>query len=172
MTEMMIQNNTTHIKICGKTFQRYLKNIKLDQSTGCYNYTGSNDDRGYGRIRIGGGVRIKTHRLAILLDGRDLPKDMYACHTCDNPSCVNPKHLFVGTHTDNMNDMVVKGRCKSTSPYTNKTHCKQGHEFNEENTYHPHRNKNHRVCKTCRRLSYNRNIEKRRAYDRLRSQRI
>lgn len=67
-------------------------------------------------------------------------------HTCDTPSCVNPDHLTTGTRADNMHDMYRRGR----SYAQNQTHCKQGHEFTEENTKLTIRQ---RICLTCKRVT-------------------
>ena len=64
---------------------------------------------GYGLVKFNGG-HISAHRLAWLLDGRELPDDMQALHSCDNTICVEVRHLFLGTHIDNMHDRERKGR--------------------------------------------------------------
>lgn len=76
--------------------------------TGCYWWT-SVIVQGYGHIRKNG-KWVKAHRVSYELNKGKIPKGMNVCHTCDNPMCVNPDHLFLGTQKDNMHDKVKKGR--------------------------------------------------------------
>ena len=83
---------------------------KVDTSGGfdaCWPWTGArNGRRGYGSFDHAG-----AHRFALELKlGRPLAFGMFACHTCDNPPCCNPLHLFEGTHQDNVDDRQAKGR--------------------------------------------------------------
>tara|TARA_Y100000310_G_scaffold240365_1_gene244193 strand:+ start:516 stop:974 length:459 start_codon:yes stop_codon:yes gene_type:complete len=70
----------------------------------------------WGRNRLGyGGVQFnkkwhRAHRVAWILFVGPIPKDMFVCHHCDNPPCVNPNHLWIGSHRDNVDDMLNKGR--------------------------------------------------------------
>ena len=75
----------------------------------CLEWVKSCTTGGYGQTQYKG-KRIYVHRLTMLLEGIDIPKDKFVLHTCDNPCCCNPDHLFLGTHQDNMDDKVRKGR--------------------------------------------------------------
>jgi hypothetical protein len=71
----------------------------------CWEYRGLRSAYNYGVTR-----QVASHRLAVMLDGRPIPEGMHVLHACDNPPCVNPAHLSIGTRSDNMRDMVAKGR--------------------------------------------------------------
>lgn len=77
----------------------------------CWEWQGWKDKNGYGAFKYKNKAWT-AHRIAWMLPNYIIPKRMEVCHSCDNPSCVNPKHLFIGTHQDNMDDRERKGRNK------------------------------------------------------------
>jgi hypothetical protein len=86
--------------------------IEVDPVTECWNWQGFKDGKGYGRSslsqkRFG---RQGAHQHSYLTYNGDIPAGMQVMHMCDNPSCCNPHHLKLGTHAENMADMVAKGR--------------------------------------------------------------
>jgi hypothetical protein len=87
---------------------KFLSNGDLDHDA-CWDWVGSRDKSDYGRFRING-KQTGTHRVAYMMEIGDIPWGYCVCHKCDNPSCVNPKHLWVGTDQDNTNDKVSKNR--------------------------------------------------------------
>ena len=91
---------------------RFHSKIRIDPQTGCHVWTGSIDPHGYGRIMINRKLRL-AHRLGWELANGPIPSGLNILHRCDNRPCVNPEHLFLGTHQDNTADMVAKGRSRN-----------------------------------------------------------
>lgn len=93
---------------------RIYSRVKINEETGCWEWQGCKRS-GYGRTIIGSrtdGTRRTecTHRISYMLNYGEIPKGMEVCHKCDNPSCINPDHLFLGTYKDNAMDCLNKGR--------------------------------------------------------------
>lgn len=78
--------------------------------SGCWDWLGQRSQEGYGRLG-----EVFAHRLAYEAFRGPIPPGMYVCHTCDNPPCCNPDHLFIGTNADNVRDSMSKGRWPASS---------------------------------------------------------
>jgi len=81
------------------------------RDTGCWEWQASKKRDGYGQVKCDGRMQL-THRVAYELCIGLIPPGMKVCHHCDNPPCVNPLHLFLGSDADNNHDMILKGRAK------------------------------------------------------------
>lgn len=88
---------------------RFWDGVDKQPGDGCWEWTGHCNDGGYGRVTRQTEDRL-AHRYAWELENGPIPDGMFVCHHCDNPPCVRPDHLFLGTHTDNMRDAQRKGR--------------------------------------------------------------
>lgn len=89
---------------------RFFKYVNKDNVSGCWNWTGSKTKRGkYGQFSFGG-KPVRAHRLSFEFENGTIPDGLFVCHKCDNPACVNPDHLFLGSQKDNMGDCKTKGR--------------------------------------------------------------
>lgn len=88
----------------------FWKKVDKKESDDCWEWTGWRHPCGHGQLRINKKA-IYSHRFSMeLYLGLEIPGDKKVCHSCDNPSCVNPAHLFIGTQKDNIQDMLGKGR--------------------------------------------------------------
>lgn len=91
------------------TLSRILAHSMPEPNSGCWLWLRGVNVAGYGRIRHKGAARL-AHRVAWFANHGPIPEGMRLCHKCDNPGCVNPAHMFVGTQADNVRDMMRKGR--------------------------------------------------------------
>ena len=128
--------------------QRLLNSIIIDNNTDCWNWSEGKDKDGYGKICVNR-KHLRAHRLSYEVFISKFDSKNIICHKCDNPSCINPDHLFLGTWLTNMQDKVNKGRLRNQN--MDKTHCKNGHEFSSDNTI---LNDNRRTCVICYKERY------------------
>jgi hypothetical protein len=93
--------------LTAKYVRNFMENVRVVDS-GCWEWTASTLPNGYGRFKFG--TIQYAHRFSYYIFNGDLCDGMEVCHTCDNPKCVNPAHLWQGTKQDNMRDCAAKGR--------------------------------------------------------------
>jgi hypothetical protein len=134
-------------------FCRLMTRASIDHETECWNWQGSAGNSGYGKLRIGHSKDHQTHRLSYQLFHGEIPDGLCVLHRCDNRKCINPEHLFVGTHADNTRDMIEKGR--HIPSMSLRTHCPRGHEYDGINS------NGARICKVCDKETRRRYVERR-----------
>ncbi|MFJ9387747.1 HNH endonuclease signature motif containing protein [Nocardioides sp. NPDC101246] len=123
---------------------------KVAKTETCWIWSAYRDEKGYGSFGWNGKL-IKAHRAAYELTFGPIPSGAHVLHSCDNPSCVNPDHLSLGTHTENMRQKVARGRDHNAR----KVACINGHPLDETNTYvTPDGRRNCRTCRTAAKRAY------------------
>lgn len=100
------------VKVTPNDLERFWSKVeKTSHVNGCWIWNGCRNKEGYGRFHFKM-KRQGAHRISFLFKNGHIPSQMLVCHSCDNPSCVNPNHLWLGTDQQNMNDRGLKGRNK------------------------------------------------------------
>src|SRR6478735_6357894 len=131
----------------GSLDTRFAEKVERDEVTGCLIWTGANDGKGYGIIRVDG-RRVRAHRWSYERHVGPVPDGLLILHSCDTPACVEPTHLRPGTDAENMADRDLRGR----NGWARRTHCKHNHEYTPENTaIRETRGYEVRICLTCQR---------------------
>ena len=121
---------------------RFMDKVSPEPMSGCWLWTGSTDGWGYGQFHLEGKNR-KANRVSWWLRRGPIPDGVLVLHICHVPQCVNPDHLYLGSHQNNSDDSVRSGRAW----WLRVTHCKSGHEFTPENTCV--RKTGKRSCRAC-----------------------
>lgn len=126
--------------------------IVVDPSTGCWNWQGATNEKGYGTIREGvrdGGSSknlrtLMTHRVMYQHEVGPIPSRLVIDHLCRNRACANPAHLEPVTVEENIR------RGDAGKPQRERTHCPHGHPYDERNTYHYNGSRHCRACSVSR----------------------
>ncbi len=100
----------------GTLKERFDEKYCLDEVTGCWNWIAAKTHQGYGKIHVNGKT-TGAHRVSYELYVGQIPDGMIICHKCDNTSCVNYSHFFLGTYSDNTQDAIKKGRWRKPDPH-------------------------------------------------------
>jgi hypothetical protein len=119
---------------------------KVQRSNGCWLWTGSKNQSGRGMFRVGRRTSA-ANRVAWELAHGPIADGLCVCHKCDVPSCVNPEHLWLGDHLENMADREEKGRNTGADFNRRKTHCPNGHPYSGDNVRVEKRGG--RSCRAC-----------------------
>lgn len=88
----------------------------VKSESGCWEYSGGKDPYGYGRFSLGS-RRLGAHKVSYVLHKGDVPKGLVVMHSCDNPACINPEHLQLGSVKDNVHDCIQKKRFHSITGF-------------------------------------------------------
>jgi len=129
---------------------------KVDTSGECWLWRASMTSDGYGAFQSNGRTQVRAHRMALMLTLGMFDQRMQVLHHCDNPQCVRPEHLYLGTALENMRDRSRRRPVEMWNHEARKTHCVNGHEFTPENTYtrtDKRTDKRQRVCRACGRAA-------------------
>ena len=116
---------------------------RVDKTSYCWIWTGAKKSTGYGKVKVNNRDWL-AHRYSYYISTGIEPGNLLVCHHCDNPPCVRPNHLFLGTSSENALDSSRKGRHHSIR----KECCPKGHLYSGNNLYLDPRG--FRQCRTCR----------------------
>lgn len=146
--------------------ERFFSKVDVHGENECWPWRGCVSGR-YGLFWFNG-RNMKAHRFSWeFANNKKIPAKLCACHSCDNPVCVNPKHIWIGTAKENMQDALRKGRLVTPPPekcgyLKHRTHCPRGHAYSGDNLmiHTTKRWGKTRKCRTCVRASQKKYQEK------------
>ena len=129
---------------------------------GCWEWNGARNSNGYGNLGLGGGRTGAAHRVSYEVHHGPIPDGMFVRHKCDNPPCINPDHLLIGTPRQNSGDMVKRRRTRSYASGRFGDMCANGlHQINSQDDL-VQGSRNSQMCRECYRETIARNIARRR----------
>lgn len=134
---------------------------KVEKTDSCWIWKAARRPDNYGQFKFRGQM-MNANRVSWILHNGEIPDGLLVCHRCDNPPCINPDHLFLGSHQDNRTDAVKKGRIWVGHHRSRSTHCDKGHLFTTETTL-VRKDGYHRRCRICWKLRHNAYRRERRA---------
>ena len=132
------------------TEERFWSKVNITDNDKCWEWKAGANGEGYGVFYPNGAIGgpVRAHRYSYEITHGAIEPGKLILHSCDNPRCVNPHHLRQGTQSDNLMDREKRKR--GNYYCSNRTACKNGHEYTSESTYIT--KKGTRECKICRRL--------------------
>lgn len=138
------------VEITEQHIARFWSRVELIPFCTCWIWTGARGQSGHGQFFLRKHVSVPAHRFAWSLANGPIPDGLLGCHHCDNPPCVRPSHIFIGTQLENIADCIRKGRHWKVGM----THCHRGHLLAAGNVVNlPD---GYRACRTCKRARQNR----------------
>lgn len=100
-----------------------------EPNSGCWIWLGADNGKGYGQVAISRSRPVSAHRASWIVNRGAPLSGLLVLHHCDNRSCVNPDHLYLGTYSDNRRDMLLRGKWKH--PYSKRLTCSKGHHYSD-----------------------------------------
>ncbi len=104
-----VSETSNPVNFTPNQLSRFWKKISKDGENGCWKWLNAKDKDGYGKITIQA-TDMRAHRLSWIIHRGHIPKNALVLHTCDNPECTNPEHLYDGNNTNNMRDREARNR--------------------------------------------------------------